>query len=224
MSLSNEIIPPATDSWLLATGHGLLSCRADVKTSGLGRKVACGFFLPGQTDGVRYMPRKVDQSSTKKLLALVKSYCRDLGWDPVLQVEILSWALNRWRLQALRPEEAVLARWLRQRNCRALAKEHLERETHRTWKVAEVNSFLQEWKTWMHQPDREPIRFEDLVTLLIRAPRKCANCGAQPPAAVLHIDHKKPVKRGGTSTYPNIQFLCENCNLRKGTAAWYYRE
>ena len=32
---------------------------------------------------------------------------------------------------------------------------------------------------------------------------------------ILHVDHIVPASRGGTSTRPNLQFLCAEHNLRK---------
>jgi 5-methylcytosine-specific restriction endonuclease McrA len=45
----------------------------------------------------------------------------------------------------------------------------------------------------------------------------CKLCGKSgkdyPPD--LHIDHIKPVSRGGTSDKSNLQTLCQKCNIRK---------
>ncbi len=46
----------------------------------------------------------------------------------------------------------------------------------------------------------------------------CVQCGASPaknPATVLHIDHIKPWSKGGETEIPNLQTLCQNCNLGK---------
>ena len=47
----------------------------------------------------------------------------------------------------------------------------------------------------------------------------CQACGASGHAAgvQLVIDHKKPLKRGGTNEMSNLQTLCSKCNARKGT-------
>lgn len=41
----------------------------------------------------------------------------------------------------------------------------------------------------------------------------CAGCGEKKP---LRLDHIRPRELGGESTLPNIQLLCEPCNVRKG--------
>lgn len=51
----------------------------------------------------------------------------------------------------------------------------------------------------------------------IRDNYTCQCCGKYMPDEVgLHIDHIKPVSRGGKSILPNLQVLCDKCNLRKG--------
>jgi hypothetical protein len=42
---------------------------------------------------------------------------------------------------------------------------------------------------------------------------RCATCGS---AEHLEFDHIVPHSRGGSSTYRNVQLLCERCNRRKG--------
>ena len=49
---------------------------------------------------------------------------------------------------------------------------------------------------------------------------KCRACGATPESgAQLHIDHIKPVARGGLTEWDNLQALCATCNIGKG-ATW----
>ena len=48
----------------------------------------------------------------------------------------------------------------------------------------------------------------------------CRNCGASPrknPAVTLHVDHIKPIAKGGLTELSNLQTLCQDCNLGKGT-------
>ena len=46
----------------------------------------------------------------------------------------------------------------------------------------------------------------------------CQACGASgdDPGVQLVIDHKKPLKRGGTNEMSNLQTLCSKCNTEKG--------
>jgi excisionase family DNA binding protein len=43
----------------------------------------------------------------------------------------------------------------------------------------------------------------------------CQYCGATPPGAVLHVDHKVPVVMGGTNDTGNLITACSDCNLGK---------
>lgn len=46
---------------------------------------------------------------------------------------------------------------------------------------------------------------------------KCVLCGASAKdGARLHVDHIKPVSKGGKTELYNLRTLCERCNLGKG--------
>ena len=48
---------------------------------------------------------------------------------------------------------------------------------------------------------------------------RCVFCGRSPAmdkGVVLHIDHKMPFSKGGTTSLDNLQTLCYECNLGKG--------
>lgn len=44
---------------------------------------------------------------------------------------------------------------------------------------------------------------------------KCQYCGAEAPAAVLHVDHIEAVANGGTNDITNLITACSACNLGK---------
>ena len=49
---------------------------------------------------------------------------------------------------------------------------------------------------------------------------KCRVCGNSPtldPTCVLQVDHIVPYSKGGKTTFENLQTLCRQCNLGKGT-------
>ena len=50
----------------------------------------------------------------------------------------------------------------------------------------------------------------------------CPCCGQSEPAIVLTRDHIIPVSHGGTNWIRNIQPLCEECNVAKGSQTIYY--
>ena len=44
----------------------------------------------------------------------------------------------------------------------------------------------------------------------------CVECGiSKDDGAILHVDHKIPVSKGGTDELDNLQTLCSDCNLNK---------
>jgi hypothetical protein len=44
---------------------------------------------------------------------------------------------------------------------------------------------------------------------------KCTYCGAEAPRSVLHVDHIKPVAKGGTNDLLNLVTACVDCNAGK---------
>lgn len=45
----------------------------------------------------------------------------------------------------------------------------------------------------------------------------CFYCGVQLSAESAHLEHKKPVSRGGTNRLSNLALACPKCNLSKGS-------
>lgn len=73
----------------------------------------------------------------------------------------------------------------------------------------------------VHKTSRNPTwRLRYLV--MQRDNFTCQFCGASPakdPAVKLHIDHIKPWSKGGETLLPNLQTLCEQCNIGKSDLA-----
>ena len=44
----------------------------------------------------------------------------------------------------------------------------------------------------------------------------CQYCGRSVPDVILHVDHIKPVSKGGTNDIMNLITSCQDCNLGKG--------
>ena len=52
--------------------------------------------------------------------------------------------------------------------------------------------------------------------ILVRDKHICQCCGAKASDGIqLHVDHIKPVSKGGTNDFENLQTLCRDCNLGK---------
>ena len=46
---------------------------------------------------------------------------------------------------------------------------------------------------------------------------RCRICGRTQNSTFLEVDHIYPIAKGGKSTYENLQTLCHNCNVKKGS-------
>ena len=58
---------------------------------------------------------------------------------------------------------------------------------------------------------------DELEALLERQGYKCALTGRDLDPSDMHVDHIVPVKHGGGSGIGNLQWLCKQANLAKGT-------
>jgi hypothetical protein len=56
---------------------------------------------------------------------------------------------------------------------------------------------------------------KDMRKVLIHEDVSCAKC--ERTGSSMHIDHIIPVSKGGTNTVDNVQVLCYQCNLKKGS-------
>lgn len=63
--------------------------------------------------------------------------------------------------------------------------------------------------------ERKPISKRMRFEVLKRDSFTCQYCGKQPPDTVLHLDHIKPVSKGGKNTILNLVTSCVDCNLGK---------
>lgn len=91
--------------------------------------------------------------------------------------------------------------------------------------------FQREWRA--KNPDRNKINRSkrrlstcfavtqrDIDRLRIRQGCVCAAC-AKPLAHGEHIDHIIPIARGGVTSIGNLQILCPECNMSKGSTLFY---
>lgn len=73
---------------------------------------------------------------------------------------------------------------------------------------------IDEGKRNMRTPIEKKIRF----AVFERDGFRCTYCGQSASDTVLHIDHVKPVSKGGTNDIVNLVTACIACNLGKGAA------
>ena len=64
--------------------------------------------------------------------------------------------------------------------------------------------------------ERKPISKKLRFEVFKRDSFTCQYCGKSAPDVVLHVDHIKPVKEGGTNDITNLVTACADCNLGKG--------
>lgn len=62
------------------------------------------------------------------------------------------------------------------------------------------------------QPIKKSVRFE----VFKRDSFTCQYCGKSAPDVILHVDHIKPVSKGGENDLLNLITSCADCNLGKG--------
>ncbi|WP_298502154.1 HNH endonuclease [uncultured Methanobrevibacter sp.] len=67
---------------------------------------------------------------------------------------------------------------------------------------------------------RQPIPRKLRHQVFQRDGYRCRECGATNKQTRLHVDHIKPVAKGGTNDLSNLQTLCEDCNKAKYTDEW----
>jgi len=49
--------------------------------------------------------------------------------------------------------------------------------------------------------------------------KHCSSCGKTVAGSNAHVDHKRPLSKGGSNASSNIRVLCRDCNLRRNKNA-----
>lgn len=110
-----------------------------------------------------------------------------------------------YHLKKLREEEEI------KRQKDIIRKELIEKERIRLLR-REVRQELIDNEVYIQNRNREYIPQDIQDKVWVRDGGKCVKCGSQEK---LEFDHMIPVSKGGSSTYRNIQLLCEKCNRQK---------
>ncbi len=138
-----------------------------------------------------------------------------LGIDQDSLLDYLNWCLLEHLVGDLSKDKDWINSIKAEPNAIALFKERVERRTNCKWDAENITILYDRVKATTEKHYRQPITYEELLRLLVNSPLKCAACGKTPPEVKLHIDHRFPSSKGGSSKFENLQFLCETCNLRK---------
>lgn len=65
------------------------------------------------------------------------------------------------------------------------------------------------------KPKRKPLSKKVRFEVFKRDSFSCQYCGASAPDVLLHVDHIKPVSKGGTNRITNLITSCQACNAGK---------
>lgn len=64
---------------------------------------------------------------------------------------------------------------------------------------------------------RRQLSHEERKQIYERMDRRCAYCGQRLEYEDMHVDHVKPLAKGGPDIIPNMVCSCEYCNRYKGS-------
>jgi hypothetical protein len=94
------------------------------------------------------------------------------------------------------------------------SKEDINKMVHEATEERKKQSSDKHLKLIERRKLNDSMRFK----ILKRDGYKCQLCGKTAKSgAVLHVDHKVPIAKGGTTIESNLWVLCDRCNLGKGT-------
>jgi len=140
-----------------------------------------------------------------------------LGIDQDSLLDYLNWCLLEHLVSELANDPFWKGDDRTRPNAIAVFRSKVEQRTGAKWDNDNILALFERVKSSTEKHYRQPITYAELLRLLINSTLKCANtnCGKSPPEVKLHIDHRFPSSKGGSSKFENLQFLCETCNLSK---------
>ena len=156
----------------------------------------------------------ISQDNTVTVRRLRK-ICEDLSWECEIVLEMVILALLEKRFQILAPKKEEWAELREKLDVIDLLSKRLREQTGRYWSHEEIVEFKNQMELEFFHPARQKISFETQIQLLFNKEQECALCGTKGIDMIPEIDHKKPVRRGGSSQYYNLQWLCRSCNRKK---------
>ena len=140
---------------------------------------------------------------------------QSLGIDPVDYERFLVSALSQQLVFTLARDQNRITALCKQPDAMRRFRDILETRTSRKWSSHDVEQLYDHTVQLSTRNFRKPIEYEDIVRLLFNTKHECVKCHKAPPEVILHIDHKMPSSKGGSSKYRNLQFLCSTHNLQK---------
>lgn len=138
-----------------------------------------------------------------------------LGIDQDSLLDYLNWCLLEHLVTTLSQNKQWITKIKTDPKAISIFKETVEKRTNCKWDNDNITKLYERVKATTEKHYRQKITYEELLRLLVNSPLKCAICGKTPPEVKLHIDHKFPASKGGSSEFENLQFLCAEDNLIK---------
>lgn len=103
---------------------------------------------------------------------------------------------------------------------------HPEAEKQVVQQLTKLNEGSEDWMRKVNIERKPPKRQRKMLTakqreqafryLFVKQDGKCLGCGHAPGKKYMHIDHDRPIARGGDNDIGNLQLLCGPCNIKKG--------
>jgi hypothetical protein len=148
-------------------------------------------------------------------IGILKQICKDLSWECEIVLEMVILALLEKRFWLLAPKKEEWVELRIKSDALDLLSNMLRAQTGRHWSHEEVIEFRDKLELEFFHPARKEISFETHIQLLFNKEQECALCGTKGVDMIPEIDHRKPIRRGGSSQYSNLQWLCRSCNRKK---------
>ena len=145
----------------------------------------------------------------------VTTLLKCIGIHPAEFNDFLISALSNQLVAVLAEDKAWINTIRKQKDALKCFQKMTVKRTGRKWSIQDIEMLYDRVLDAVDEHHRKPIRYEDLLRLLFNAKHECSKCHKSPPEVILHIDHVFPSSKGGSSKYPNLQFLCEKHNLEK---------
>ncbi|TKJ43350.1 hypothetical protein CEE36_04780 [candidate division TA06 bacterium B3_TA06] len=146
----------------------------------------------------------------------IETLLESLGIDAESFLSFVEWALSEQLVEILSKIEDLQKKgYFMSRDSLKQFRDLLRYRTGREWSTHDLDLLFNAVKNRLEKHFRESVAYGEYLKLLWTTPHRCVKCGKEPPEVDLHIDHIIPVSLGGPSKRHNIQFLCEECNLRK---------
>lgn len=138
-----------------------------------------------------------------------------LGIDQDSLLDYLNWTLIEHLVSDISKDKDWLIKIKSDPKAISIFKSKVEERTNCKWDNENITILYKRVISTTEKHYRQKITYEELLRLLTNSPLECFQCKKKPPEVKLHIDHIFPSSKGGNSKFENLQFLCQEHNLKK---------